>query len=260
MKTISKYYNCICEKKYQQLGFSRRKTTFVRMREDILQVFTLKFPREKETCFVEFGIFPLCLPQPIFLSEGSYELENFSVKQYGSSWKYDSGSEKSMMSCVSAMTETIDFYLIPFFEKCHNSESALLELVKLEELFDYNRKKCLQLQGEEDKAEPWQERSLFDYTKFYLALKSHNWIYVNRYLNYQVDHYKTSLKSFDSPNAPKQPDSVKKRFLDKLIVRSEQLEHLKSGDFNYFDTIVRANEKQMVEYLTANYPKVIKNR
>lgn len=260
MKTISRYYNHICTQKYHSLNFSRRKTTFVRISEDVVQSFTLKFIQNAPTCSVEFGIFPLCLPQPVFLEAGGYALEEFIVNLHdvGSGWEFNSSSDESMMSCVESISNTIDLYLLPFFEACSNCKSALPELIKLEELFDRNRQKRLQLSGDYDSAVPWQERSLFDSRKYFMALKSHNVSYAYQYLNNQVNFYKTRLKSFDNPNSSKQPGVVRERFSTKLAVYSEQLELLDSGSFDYFDDLLNTNEDQMREFLATKYPKILR--
>lgn len=258
MKTISRYYNHVCTQKYQSLGFSKNKSTFVRISGDVLQAFTLKFSRYVPTCSVEFGIFPLCLPQPVFLFAGGYELDEFIVEPHEKSfgWSFDSNSDESVMNCVESISEAIDLYLLPFFVTCSDCKSALPELVKLEELFELNRQKRLHLIGGIDSAVPWQERSLFDYRKYYMALKAHNLTYAQQYLNHQVNFHKATLKSFDKPDSPRQPDVVRQRFLAKLALYSEHLERLDSGDFSYFDNLLKSNENQMLKYLADKYPKL----
>lgn len=258
MKTISRYYNHLCTKKYQLLGFSKSKSTFVRRRGDVLHAFTLKYSRGIPTCSVEFGVFPLCLPQPIFLDAGGYELDEFVVERHveSSGWTFDPNSDASMVNCVESISEAIDLYLLPFFEVCSDCKSGLTELVKLEEMFDCNRKKALYLMGVSDRAVPWQERSLFDPRKFFMALKSHNLCYSKRYLQHQVDFCETKLRQFDAPNSPRQPDGVRQRFSDKLALHLEYLAWLESGDFSYFDDLLKSNEKQMIEYLADKYPQI----
>lgn len=262
MKTISRYFNHICTQKYQSLGFSRYKSTFARINGDVLQSFTLKYSRSVPTCSVDFGIFPLCLPQPIFLDAGGYALDEFIVELHerNSGWTYDACSEESMMNCIESITKAIDLYLLPFFETCSDCILSLPELIKLEELFDLNRQKKLHLRGDFDFAVPWQERSLFDPRKYYMALKAHNLSYAQQYLNHQVNFYKNRLKSFDNSNSPRQPDIVRDRFLAKLSLYSEQLEHLDSEDFDYFHDLLNSNENQMIQFLAAKYPKICSNQ
>jgi hypothetical protein len=209
---------------------------------------------------VDFGIFPLCLPQPIFLDAGGYELEKFIVEPYenNSGWPFDSYSDESLLNCIKSITGAIDLYLLPVFEICSDCKSALPELIKLEELFDFNRIKKLHLSGDFDAAVSWQERSLFDYRKYYMALKARDLSYAQRYLEHQVNFYINRLKSFDNPNSPKQPDVVREGILARQAWYAEHLERLDSGDFSYFDDLLKSNESKMLKYLADKYPRVLR--
>ena len=259
MMTLTRKFNQICAQKYQPLGFIRSKSTFARIVGDVIQSFSLKFYRGAPVCTVEFQMSPLCLPQPFYLEGGIYELDQFIVDQQigGHGWNYNRLSDESINNCVASLSNAIDLYLLPFFEMCRDCESALTGCMKLEEVLDCNRQKCLQLMGEADLADPWQERSLFDYRKYYMALKSRNLSYVCQYLKHQVNYCKTALESFDKPNSPKQPEGVKEHFLAKLSIESEKLQWLESGDLGKFEDLLNTNERQMQEFLASNYPKLL---
>ncbi len=248
MKKISKYFNQICTQKYSSLGFSKNKSAFIRMRGDILQTFALECSHMAPTCSVNFGIFPLCLPQPVYFDCGEYTLDKFIVEVYDG-WIFDSKSDESIMNCVESISQAIDSYLLPFFEKCCDCKTALPELIKLDELFDRNRQTILRLIGTSDLAVSWQDRSLFDPGKYYMALKAHNWSYVRKYLYFKVDFYKERIKSFDSPGSPKQPKSIIERFLTSLSLHLKLLELLESEDFASFDEMIKLNEIQMYKLL-----------
>ena len=260
MMTLTRKFNQICAQKYQPLGFIRSKSTFARIVGDVIQSFSLKFYRGAPVCTVEFQISPLCLPQPFYLEGGIYELDQFIVDQQigGHGWMYNRHSDESINNCVELLSNAIDLYLLPFFEMCTDCETALAGCMKLEEALDCNRRKRLQLMGEADLAAPWQERSLFDYRKFYMALKSRNLSYACQYLKHQVDYCKIRLEALDKPNSPKQPDGVRERFLAKLTKDSAQLQWLESGDLGKFEDLVNSNESQMREFLASNYPKIPK--
>ena len=68
-----------------------------------------------------------------------------------------------------------------------------------------------------------------------MALKSRNLSYAYKYLNFQINHHKNCLKDFDNPNSTKQPDCVRKNYLDKLFELEEQMEWCISGDFCKFN-------------------------
>lgn len=259
MKTISRYYNHVCTQKYRSLGFSRKKTTFARISGDVLQAFTLKCSQYVPVCTVDFGVFPLCLPQPIYLYAGGYELDKFiiDIHEKSSGWAFDAGSDQNMIDCVEAISEVIDMHLLPLFDKCIDCKSSLPELIKLEELFDRNRQKTLHLLGDSNCARPWQELSLFDYRKYFMALKAHDIPYAKQYLYHQINFCETKLKEFDKPNSTRQPGVVRDRFSAKLSVYLEQLGRLDSEDFCYFNDMLKSNENQMLKYLADEYPKII---
>ena len=260
MKTLSKFFNRVCTQKYKVFGFVRCSSFYARIKGDIIQTFYLKHSQYVPSCTVTFGIIPLCLPQPHFLSAGAYELDKFVVElhKYSSLWTFDPDSDESMEKCIKSLTNAIDMYLIPFFDRCYDCKSALEELIKLEELFEENRQKILQLIGGSDMAAPWYERSLFDYKKYYMALKSHNLIYAHQYLIHQINSHKRRLEEFDNPNFPEQPDCVRERCLAGLKQNMEQLDWIESGDFGKFDDMLNNNEKQMYEFLSIKHSKILK--
>lgn len=260
MKSLSRCFNQMCKQKYQPLGFSKNKTVFARIEGEIIQSFILKRSQYVPTCTVEFAILPLCMPTPIYLEGGGYELDKFIVEQYlrYSGWAFDPHSNESIERCIECVSEAIDLYLLPLFDKCTNCEKTFHEVMELEELFERNRLNVLHLMGESDAAMPFHERSLFDPRKYYMALKSHNYSYAKRYLENQVDYHDRKLKEFDAPGAPKQPDGLKVRFLADRAQYSEQLERLYSGDFAFFDNLLDSNESQTLNWITTRYPNIRK--
>ena len=228
------------------------------MRGDLLQAFSLKRYQNMPICSVEFGIFPLCLPQPVYLDVGGYMLDEFLADEpeADKGWIFDSDSDKSMEKCVESIANAIDRHLIPLFEVGRDCETALSELIKLEELRERNRQIRLQQEGIADCAAPWQERSLFDYRKYYMALKARDMAYARRYFNFRIKSNESRLRSFEEPDSPMQPDIVKERHRAQLVLFKKALERIDSGDFLYFDDLLRSNEEQMLKFLADKYPKV----
>lgn len=261
MKSVLRCYNHICNQKYRSHGFAKSKQTFARIRGDILHAFTLKASPNEPICTVDFGIFPLCMPEPLFIEAGGYVLDAFQVEQHtiNSGWKYDPNSYESVVDCIDAISQALDQYLLPFFDACSDCGSALREVLKLEEEFDRNRQKVLSIRNDSDFATPWQERTLFDSRKYYMALKSHNISYAQHYLYYQIDFCEKKLDSFNSSNSPKQPEIVKKRFSSKLSLHKEHLARLETGDDVYFDELLQMNEVQTREFISTRYPQIRTN-
>lgn len=257
MTTLQSYFNKISQKKYTSLGFVKNKATYIRLTRDVLQAFTLKLSTHAQLCTVDFGIFPTCLPQPIFLQAGGYSLAHFNVPY--SEWSFDTTSEESIMLCVESVIAAIDLHILPLFEVCRDCQSALPELIKLEELFECNRIQTLYIKGGYDSAVPLHERSLFDDRKYYMALKGKDFSYIRQYLSHQINFYKEKLKEFDIPNYPRQPNIVRERFLGNLTEYSTHLSRLNSGEYGYFANMLNSNERQMSEFLITHYPKVFIN-
>ena len=199
----------------------------------------------------------LCDEEPLrwvtgkyIISKGTYQLKDFSDDPDTGfmGWKYDDTSENEAEICIEEVGCTVDNYLLPFFDRCKDCKSALLELLKIEKLFDDNRLNILRELNMSDSAQPWEERSLFDTQKYYMALKSHNVNYVRRYFNHMIEHHKNSLTSFKT-SSTKQPESVIKNHEEDLVEFEQKLEIFSSKGFTYFDKIIEKNEKLMTEIL-----------
>lgn len=259
MKSITRYFNKVCAEKYGPLGFSKTRTefdkkqiVFFRISEDVIQSFTLKRFRGVPICTVEFEIDPLCAGAPIYLGVGD-ELDRFSVEQHAKygGWKYQPLVEQSVVECVNAMSETMDKYLIPLFDRCVNCAAALPELIKTEELFEKNRIEVLCLEGRIDCATSiGQEDMLFDDRKYYMALKSHDLAYARKYLRFQISYREKKLKKTNNS------DSVRERFSCNLNRAREQLKQLESAGFDYFDPLLSKNEDEARKYLAEQYPQI----
>ncbi|MBR6563604.1 MAG: DUF4304 domain-containing protein [Clostridia bacterium] len=257
MKSVSLIFNRVCKQKYQPLGFVKSKSSFIRVKGDIIQSFSFKRFRDGHTCTVDFGVFPLCARPPINLDAGAYEVDGFIVGKCEGwfCWEFDPFSDESKEKCIESISEAIDSHVIPFFERCIDTQSALTESTKLEELLDLNRKEKLKLNGMSDMAKPLQERLLMNPYRYYMALKSRDFSYVKKYLEYKVSHLERCLKEFETPGPFKQPECVKESHSDSLAEYTMQLYLLYAEDFDYFDKMIEANEKAMREYLASKYPK-----
>lgn len=255
MKSITTYFNQKSANKYLSLGFIKGKGTFVRVRNDTVQAFSLKYNKDSYECSVEFGIFPLCWSEKIFVEAGGYELDSFIVEQHMESSEPGliRNSEDIMVRSVEKITKVIDLYLIPFFDKCKDCESSLKELIALEAIFEQNRLSLLRKNHERDCAKPLQIRSLFDSRKYYMALKAHNLPYALQYLNQQIDYYMERIKTGMS----NQPEVVKKGFLRKLEQASQEKELLVQNGFKHFDEMLRSNEVKNLELLKRDFPSIV---
>lgn len=244
------------QNKYGCLGFVKIKKTFARIVNDVLQTFT--FIEKRKVCSIEFGVFPLCMD--IKRADiGLYRLDKFSpeiIASYGG-WIYNKCSKQSKYDCASAMINVVDRELIPFFLKADCCTSALHELIKLDELFDANRKKALYILGWEDCAKPWQEASLSAPEKYYMALKSHNFQYALQYIEHMCAWHNSVLQTKNDPNSQKQPDIVYERFEAGLRKLNEHKRRIEIDDTAFFDSLVQENEKRSLVHLSNESTKLI---
>lgn len=262
MKSIISAFNQICSQKYKPLGFVKIGQGFVCMGREVFHTFALKQGSLKRKVTVEFGVVPLCanIWHPMSLHGGAYELHQFNPDLYMNfGWYCDLDSEDNIINCAMEISEAIDSYVLPLFEKCKDCKTALTVLPDLEELFDQNRKEVLRRIGEVDCAMPWQESSLYDGYKYYMALKAKNWDYARRYLVFLIHHYEEKLREFNLPDAPKQPPWVKPRFEAQLNELCERLDRLSYSDFAFFNDMVNRNESQTLEFIKSKYPKLYAN-
>ena len=257
MKTLSGLFNSRCKDEYHAIGFSRVKSSFVRLSNDVLHAFSLKRYRYVPACTVEFSVIPLCGGVPAFLEAGRYELGEFNTGLQDD-WRFDPKSIESIVLCVETLIQTMNRNLIPLFTECGDCKSALSTLIETEELFERNRLKKLELHGQKDRAVPWQERSMFDSRKFYMALKSCDYVYAERYLRFQIAYCQNRLELMEKPDSTKQPEIVKIRTLENLRACSELLSRLNSGDYLFFDDLLFQNEAKTKEWLLDRYPTISK--
>jgi len=249
MKRLSSYFNEICERKYKPLGFKKTKKEYdqrgwMRLKNDIIQVFYLDCLPGRTECRIEFGLIPLSYgrPRTNSLLMGNYELSKFFIQNYRCDWLYDNSSPENLINCAEVISNAIDKYLLPLFEVAVDCESALSELIKLEELFECNRQQHLKLMGNQDMAtDSWRERMLWNSKLYYMALKSRNFTFAEEYLSYQLNYWE------------------KKGILAEVTRYSEPLEHLRSGDFAYFDDMVSSKEAKMWELIRDEYPVLLNN-
>lgn len=263
MASILREYDTISKSKYLPKGFIKEKQTFARIKGDILQMFTLKKHGRKPTVTVEFGIIPLCMPIPFvslpihfsILTMGNYSLDQFfaGLPALNGGWAFNPLSKDSVQDCICSVTQAIDNHLIPLFEKCTNCSTSLTELVKLEEEFDRIRQHVLLLMGESDCAKSWKERSLFDYKKYFMALKAGNYTYAQNFLNHQVNFYEKVLHECIISHESK---AVIEKYTVNYRSYSEQLKMLNAGAKDYFYNLIRDNEDTMQKLLKQNYPKL----
>ena len=258
MKSASGIFNEICKKKYTHYGFVQKKATFIRVENDIIQSFSLKRSRYIPSMTIEFGVCPLCHPQPMYFDVGPFELEHYVVRKdiFNGVWMYNRYDEASIYECIEKMMGAFDIYVIPFFEQSVDCSTALRALALLEE-------RRIEVRAQERSifglCKPANElnRKLFDSRYYYLSLKAKDISFAKEFLFHNISIAKNDLKLCDFPPYDKM-ETRRIRVVERLQRYTEHLEQLERENWSYFEELLANNESAMLTELSKNYPKLFK--
>lgn len=227
-------------------GFKRCGQTLVRVKNDVMQAFSLKCWRGGGMCDVEFGVVPLCLGIENIGVGVSYNLCEF--ERY-TSWIYGGHTLDGMNQAIDEILRYIREYLHPFFEQVNSTQNALGELLKIERRFEQNRQWYLAKQHMTDCAtlETKIARVLLDPVKYYIALKQENY-------KFALACHKALLKqNIDSLHAVSVNPSFSAEDIEERKLAIEQIrkevENLEKGDVECFREIIIRNEEISAEFL-----------
>lgn len=247
MNALIKEFLRICGTKYAVYGFRKVRNGYGRIINDVYQSFKiekLRGKRDGKDIFrVQFGIHPLCMELK-YCDMGIYCLENLScdMNVAYTGWQCDSKQESSVLACLTEIFDTLDNELMPIFLRAECCETALRELIQLDERMNQIRLLVLALQGDRDMARrPWAEDSLLASEKYYMALCCSNWEYACEHLRLWASIYEAFLEDNASSKAPPIVIDRHKEGLERCRV---QLERLQLGDYSFFVRMLRENEEK----------------
>ena len=253
MIPLMKCYHHVFDEKYKSMGFYKKGKVFARLNGDVVQSFSLKKYSGVPHCVIEFGVTPLCYYPPLDLDGGLFESDQFYVEDLHCRglWWYEPLSVSSIIETMQSLSETVDKYIIPFFDKCFDCGSTFDQLHKLEVLFENNRLKSLEISGSSDKAQPFDERILFDDRLYFFALKSENW-------SFAKGHLEAFYKSYSNTSQNSNNDNDKLRFKEAADEKMDLLQHLYDEDYTFFRKMVENNEKENLEHIKRVYPRFLR--
>lgn len=244
---IKKQFHQVCKVRYTKLGFTRQKNGYWRVVNDVLQTFSLQFSRDGRNGRICFGIYPLCMDIKYVVNVGEYYVGQFD--QNLTDWSFDKMLCSSAEECLATTFFLIDSYLIPFFRKAVDCQSAFVEMVDLDFRFDSFRKKRLKQMGDVDEAEPIEIRTLLDSSKFYMSLKTRNYDWAQKHIALIIqskkESYERALKM--------EIDDIqwKNAYCQKLaraIDRMEnELSYLNGQNYTMIDSYLERQEKANLE-------------
>ena len=250
MRTIISTFNKRSLQKYRDIGFVRTKYGFARRYYDVLQIFACVPKRTTSTCTVHFDLLPLSMGISE-IGEGLYDLCKLTPEYLSCAdgWKYNQFSISSINDCIDQMFGAIDNHLIPLFQKCNNCQTALSELLIIEELVDARRIEWLALHNESDKARPWRERSMFDPRKYYMALKANDRDYAISFLTLNIKFYEAKLTDIASASVRNRPPVVQERYQAMHRQYTEHLKYLLESNQEFLEDLLARNEEHSLKII-----------
>lgn len=224
--------------------FQKCGKTLVRVKNDVMQTFTLKCYRGGGMCEVEFGVIPLCVGITD-VNMGTYSLGHFEKVD---NWTYDHTFD-SMNQVINDILRYINEYLYPFFGRADSTQNALGELMEIERLFEKNRLQYLLQRHMTDHATPETKlaRLLLDPVKYYIALKRGGYQFA---LMCHKELLKQNIASLHAVCAdssfPEEKILERKLAIDRI---RNEVEKLEKGDMEYFEQMIKRNEAISIDFL-----------
>ena len=246
MDFFSLQYQARCKKLVQQYGFHHRKNVFIRITHDVCQSFYMERLGRgpfRKLCRIGFSVLPLCQnisAQRVEAGVGLYYLRKFQISdgaEESDGWVY-SLKKESISACIEEISQYLELYLIPFFERANHTQAAFHELIALEKIFQENRLASLQLSGIKDCAANKSGIHLLDSPKYYMALKNGNYDYAKEscaaFLQQNLTAYESSKAFLSEKNLAERMEIIQE-------LRHE-LDLLKAENTDYFRNLMERNE------------------
>ncbi len=249
MNLFNKKYVTYCDSEFLSLGFKRKRSTYFRIANNVLQFFSLKSWGNGHLHTIEFESKPFCCGiVKNWEISGKYDMERFDIQPQIGAWFCDPLNESSIGVCIHQLITNIKLFVIPFFDRTLDVVSAFYESISLEKLFDENRKKYLMSLGKENRAFLGSV-NLYDRDKFYMALKIGNYEFaqVNSELNLDcaIKAYEESKDFITENNRIARENDIK--------TLKKEIYFLENHEYNYFKNLLVEKEnisnKTLEKYL-----------
>jgi hypothetical protein len=252
MDYLIKTYLDACTVEFSQYGFKRKKKAFVRVVNDVMQLFSIEKIFSGTACRVLFAIVPLCARIEKHHINGeiySRDLRRFEVSYDTQSldiWECGSKLKKDDDHCVADILRYLREYLIPLFIRADSCKTALPEILAVDKLFCNNRRIHLRHNFIDDMAKP-DKTIISAFTEYYMALKNGDYITT---LEYIQDRLQQSLINYK--------DRLKLSYLSKAMIEKdkkaiakykETVSRLEAMDIKYFQCLIEENELYSINTL-----------
>lgn len=218
--------------------------SYIRVKGEILQVFSL----EKRACGhyyeINFGLVPLCYGIDDFRLT-PYSLSCFDPIRWGMGVECGHG-KAAQVNCLNEMIYLLKSNLFPIFDVCQSCHDTLLNLISIEQRIDSNRLKYLSLNGlvNKHKGEPV---NYCDNIKYILAICSHDVNFALRCADSMLNNIALARKS----NAHIMTEVMSESYEFREQQLRTDILHLQREDFGYFDAYLSSNKNESQKYLSA---------
>ncbi len=241
-----------CKEEFSNIGFQRKKNSFVRVENDVIQFFSLKHLRGVYSCSIEFESAPFCCGKPSLLGTGgTFRIEWFEGVDRNGEWEYDPHDENSVNKCIEDLILSIKKHIIPFFEKTTTPAEVFDETHLIEIGLTKDDREQLTKTNNYSK---YRQINIFtDPDRYYISLKTKNYDFAKWYLENII---KIAERAYEETKDIL-TDSNKKERKAFIIRCKSEIKKLELNEFDYFDEIVESKEREAKEFL---YSLKLKNK
>lgn len=239
MRYLEEQYNLLCTKLFQPLGFKKRRNTYIRAVNDIIQKVYLQQSVYGGSYVIGFGMIPLCMElTKEHLTGGVYCL--YYLSQLNGEWKwwtYDKNSSDSIDNSLKEVEEILIHKLIPLFIGSESCGSAFDSLCSLERKYYQKRAESAMTKRQDNCIRDYI--FMLDEYKRYMALKCKNY-------DYALESYKIKLQQETEALSSVlnfSPEEVIQRRRASIEAIEHKIARLKAKDYPYFNAMLLANEQ-----------------
>lgn len=247
MGYLTKRYFQRCKEEFTQMGFKRKKNSFVRVTNDVIQIFTLEISRGGYSCTISFESTPFCCGAPKGLGIcGTFRIGWFDeLRNTDGHWKYDPNDENNVNECVESMILSIKKYIITFFDRTTTPAAIFYESFFLEPSLS---KKDRQKLFETNDYNKFCKINIFtDPLRYCIALKIKNYDFARWYLDKMLlltERAYEETKDFVSEENRKKRES-------SIEALKKDIKMLELKEYDYFNEIVVSKEKEAKEFVNS---------
>lgn len=251
-------YRELCKKFLGSLNFQRKGSVFFRIQNDVFQnVYIEDLGKYSHGTHyrVCFGTIPLASKETLGINSfmkkpnltcGHYVLKKFEVKEKElfEEWVCDNTLE-NIRVCLKDIERFFENYLIPFFENTNIAAKALPEVIKIEELFEKNRRILCSFDDMYRYIKAPYVVNFLDINKYYMALKAHDYVFARECCQALLDQ---NISAFDAKKALLSEEALETK-RHRILLLKKEISNFEEANWAYFKYVVECNERESKEFL-----------